>query len=86
MANMITGCRILCSLFMLFVPAFSPLFYFLYCVAGISDMIDGTVARKINTVSEFGCQLDTIANIVCITFFMIKILPFLIILIWFYCG
>lgn len=84
MANMITGCRILCSLFILFVPAFSPLFYFLYCVAGISDMIDGTVARKTNTVSEFGCQLDTIADIVYVIVCMIKIIPFLMIPTWLY--
>ena len=44
MANIITGCRILCSILLLFVPAFSPLFYILYLVAGFTDMIDGTIA------------------------------------------
>ena len=38
MANIITGCRILC------VPVLSPIFYFLYLVAGFTDMIDGTIA------------------------------------------
>lgn len=84
MSNMITGCRILCSLFLLFIPAFSPLFYILYCVAGVTDMIDGTVARKTNTASEFGCKLDTIADIVYIAVCMIKLLPFLMIPTWLY--
>ena len=44
MANIITGCRILCSIFLLFVPVLYPIFYFLYLVAGFTDMIDGTIA------------------------------------------
>ena len=45
-ANLITGTRILCSIALLFCPAFSPLFFALYIIAGLTDMIDGTVARK----------------------------------------
>lgn len=44
MANIITSCRILCSIALLFFPAFSPCFYFLYLICEFSDMIDGTVA------------------------------------------
>ena len=60
MANIITGIRILCSIAILFCPVPSPAFYVLYLVAGFTDMIDGTVARKTNTVSEFGSKLDTV--------------------------
>lgn len=46
--------RIVISTVLLFFPAFSPGF-FLFCVlAGTTDMIDGAVARKTGTVSEFG--------------------------------
>lgn len=82
MANIITGCRILCSIFLLFVPVFSPIFHILYLVAGFTDMIDGTVARKTNTVSETGSRLDTIADIVFIVICMIKLLPVLTIPAW----
>lgn len=41
MANIITGLRIICSVALLFFPAFSPAFYALYIAAGLSDMIDG---------------------------------------------
>ena len=40
------------------------MFYALYTVAGFSDMIDGAVARKTDTVSELGSKLDAIADIV----------------------
>ena len=75
MANIITGCRILCSVLLLFFPVFSPAFYFWYLLAGLSDMIDGTVARKTNTVSAFGEKLDTLADFCLIAACMLKILP-----------
>ena len=40
------------------------MFYILYLVAGFSDMIDGTVARKTGTVSESGSRPDTTADFV----------------------
>ena len=82
MANIITGCRILCSILLLFVPALSSAFYVLYVVAGVTDMIDGTIARKTNTASEFGASLDTIADIVFVVVCMIKLLPVLTIPAW----
>ena len=39
-----------------------PAFYTLYLVAGVSDMIDGTVARKTGTAGAFGSKLDTAAD------------------------
>lgn len=82
MANIITSCRIVCSVLLLLFPTFSPAFYILYCLAGITDMIDGTVARKTGTVSEFGSRLDTIADFVLIAVCIIKVLPVLRISIW----
>lgn len=66
MANIITAVRIVCSIALLFFPGFSPAFYTLYIVAGISDILDGTVARKTGTISEFGSKLDTVADFVLI--------------------
>lgn len=45
-------------------------------------MIDGTVARKTNTVSEFGSKLDTIADFVLIVACLIKLIPLLNIETW----
>lgn len=75
MANIITGIRIICSIALLFFPAFSPAFYTLYIVAGISDMIDGVVARNMGTVSEFGTKLDTAADFILVVVCLIKLIP-----------
>lgn len=38
-------------------------------------MIDGTVARKTNSASKFGSQLDTIADLVFVVISLIKLSP-----------
>jgi len=84
MANIITSIRILCSIALLFCPAFSVAFYSLYISAGISDMADGWVARKTNTTSEFGAKLDTIADFVFVVVCLVKLLPITDIPVWLY--
>ena len=84
MANIITGIRIVLSAALLFCPALSSAFYTLYIAAGFSDMIDGAVARKTGTVSEFGSRLDTIADIVFVAACLIKLLPVLPVPVWLY--
>ncbi len=59
----------------MFCPVFSPAFYALYITAGISDMIDGFVARKTGTVSAFGSKLDTVADFVFVVVCLIKLIP-----------
>ena len=74
-ANFITICRIFGSILLLFFPVFSFSFYGLYLFCGISDMVDGTIARKTNVESAFGARLDTIADFVFVTVSLIKFLP-----------
>ena len=81
-ANLITSCRILCSIGILCFPAFSPKFYIMYFLCGFSDMIDGTIARKTNAISEFGSKLDTIADFVFVVVCLIKLLPLVHISVW----
>ena len=84
MANIITGIRIILSIALLFCPALSPVFYALYIVAGVTDMVDGVVARKTNTVSEFGSKLDTVADIIFVVICLIKLLPVIYVPVWLY--
>lgn len=84
MANLITTIRILCSIALLFCAALSPWFYVLYITAGLSDMVDGWVARKTNTVSEFGSKLDTVADILFVVVCLVKLLPVLHLPVWVY--
>ena len=74
-ANIVTGCRILGSVLLLFFSAFSVEFYIIYILCGFSDMIDGTIARRTNSISKFGSEIDTAADLVFVTVSLIKILP-----------
>ena len=83
-ANIITGTRIALSIALLFFPAFSPAFYAIYLTAGLTDAIDGTVARKTGTESEFGERLDTAADFALFASCLIKLLPVLQPPVWLY--
>ncbi len=74
-ANILTGCRIFGSILLLFFPVFSAAFYITYLLCGFSDMVDGTIARKTNSTSRFGSQLDTIADLIFVMVSLFKLLP-----------
>jgi CDP-diacylglycerol--glycerol-3-phosphate 3-phosphatidyltransferase len=81
-ANVITGSRILFSLPLAFLPLSSAWFYILYLFCGLSDMIDGAIARKTSAVSQFGSRLDTIADFIFLAVCGAKILPRIPIPVW----
>jgi len=81
-ANIITGSRIVFSLPLLFIRLSSAWFYILYLFCGLTDMIDGTIARKTGAVSKFGAKLDTIADFIFMLVCSIKILPLIHIPTW----
>lgn len=74
-ANIITISRILSSIYLLFCPVFSIRFYIMYLFCGITDMVDGTIARKTKSVSELGARLDTVADSVFVAVCFVKVLP-----------
>lgn len=81
-ANIITSCRILLSITLLFCNVFSVCFYGIYLLCGFTDMVDGTIARKTNSVSEFGARLDTIADFIFFVVSFIKLFPIIYIPKW----
>ncbi|MBR5943047.1 MAG: CDP-alcohol phosphatidyltransferase family protein [Clostridia bacterium] len=82
MANLITGLRIAFSIGLLFPKPLSLPFFILYIAAGITDVIDGTVARKTGAVSEFGSKFDTAADFVLVIVCLIKLIPVIDIPTW----
>ena len=84
MANLITGIRMLASVGLLFCPAFSSSFYGLYLLAGLTDLIDGPVARRTGTASDFGAKLDTAADLLFVAVCLYKLLPVLDVPGWLY--
>lgn len=80
--NIISASRGMAALAMLLFPVFSTGFWALYCWGGISDMIDGPIARRLGAVSEKGSRIDSLADLVFITCSAIMILPSIGLPIW----
>lgn len=75
LANGITIARILIALLLLFTEPLSVVFFVLYVVCGITDMVDGVVARKTHTESKTGALLDSISDVVFLLSAAIKLVP-----------
>ena len=81
-ANIMTSFRIFGSIGLLVCPVFSACFYGLYIFCGLTDMVDGTIARKTGAASTFGARLDTIADFLFVIAAFVKILPVIRIPVW----
>ena len=61
--NYITALRMVGSVCLIFIRPLSPLFFGVYTLAGITDALDGYIARKTHTASAFGAKLDSAADL-----------------------
>lgn len=77
-ANIITSTRIVSTVAMIFTNAITKEFFLVYIYAGLSDVLDGFLARQLNIVSEFGKKLDSASDLFFYTIMMIKIWPYLV--------
>ena len=82
MANALTICRIVLCAALLITEAFSPTFFLIYALAGLTDMLDGYVARRANSESGLGARLDSIADLVLVVVCLVKLLPAIDVPIW----
>ncbi|WP_105616368.1 CDP-alcohol phosphatidyltransferase family protein [Vallitalea okinawensis] len=78
-ANYITMIRIILSLTLFFIEPLSQAFIIIYLICGISDILDGYIARKTNTVSEVGGKLDSLADLIMFTVLIILFYPIILI-------
>ena len=76
-ANYISISRAIMSIILLIPETFSITFYIIYIYCGISDMLDGFIARKSKNESKIGARLDSISDIIFVIVAMIKTLPIL---------
>lgn len=63
LADIVTLFRIVGAVLLIAIKPTSGLFLLLYTITGATDVIDGQIARKTNTSSEFGARLDSIADV-----------------------
>ena len=76
-ANGITLLRIAGTVALIFINTMSPLFLGIYTLTGLTDVLDGRIARKTGTASEFGARLDSISDLLFYAVMLIKFLPIL---------
>ena len=75
--NIITIFRAIGALGLLFFGVGSAAFWVIYFACGISDMLDGYLARKLHCESKIGALLDSLADIVFVACCCIKLIPVL---------
>ena len=80
--NIISASRGVAALTMLLFPVFSVPFWALYCWCGLSDMIDGPIARKLGAVSKTGSRIDSVADLMFVVCATILILPSVSLPVW----
>ena len=81
-ANIITVSRILFSCLLLVFSPISYPFIIFYLLCGVTDVLDGFVARKLHTESKFGEILDSAADLLFAIIYAVRILPLLVIPLW----
>ena len=84
MANVITISRIVSSLILLLCPTLSASFYCVYVLTGITDFLDGFIARRTRTTSQLGAKIDTMADTIFVVVCLIKFLPEIRFPLWIY--
>lgn len=62
--NIISTLRIILSVCLLLSEPFNILFWCIYIVCGLSDMLDGYLARKFEMTSKIGAILDSLGDAV----------------------
>lgn len=77
LANAVTSLRLIGAILLIFITPLSGAFYVIYTICGLSDGIDGTIARKMGTSSEFGARLDSVSDIAFYLVMFIKLMPVL---------
>ena len=74
-ADTVTSTRIVFSFVLLMLPVSSTEFILIYTLIGMTDVLDGWLARKTGTASEFGARLDSIADLLFYGILLFRLLP-----------
>ncbi len=73
--NVLTTMRLLSAVFLFFVEPLSDLFFIIYTFAGVSDVLDGLIARGTGSTSLLGARLDSMADLCFYAAMLLRILP-----------
>ena len=80
--NILSVLRILGAVCLLCIDPSGAVFWAIYGLCGISDMLDGYLARRLHAESKTGAVLDSVADICFVACCAIRLLPVLQIPTW----
>ncbi len=63
LANIVSSSRVIGAVILFCMNSISTPFLIVYILCGLTDLIDGPIARKTNSSSELGATLDTIGDV-----------------------
>ena len=75
--NILTAARMLFAAPLLFLPLKSGAFFAVYLLCGLTDMLDGWLARHLHAESPFGARLDSLADFAVIAVLLWRFFPVL---------
>ena len=73
--NILSYARIAGTVWLIIMEPLTPLFLTVYTLTGVTDVLDGAIARKYGTTSEKGARLDSIADLMFYTISLARIMP-----------
>lgn len=77
-ADVITMFRIAGTILLAFLRPLSAGFLSVYTLTGLTDVLDGWVARRTKTAGDFGAKLDSIADLLFFAVMLIRLFPVLL--------
>ena len=83
--NIITSIRIIGAISIIFLEPFSLAFFLVYGICGVTDVLDGFIARHFHLESKVGSVLDSVSDIIFLGVMGFKIFPTLIELLPIWC-
>lgn len=73
--NILTMIRIILSVSLMFVSLGTPVFTTIYLLCGLSDVLDGFIARKFHCETRIGSMLDSFADAFFLLIMSVRLIP-----------
>ncbi len=75
--NMLTLLRLIGAVCLIFLKPLTGLYYIVYTVCGLTDALDGFIARKFDCCTPLGSKLDSVADLSFYIVMLVKLIPVL---------
>lgn len=76
--NALTVARVVLTAALLWLHPLGTPFFVVYLVAGLTDMIDGPLARRLGAANKFGAKLDSAADTLFVFVVLLRLWPYLL--------